>query len=143
MVSRPAANVGAIKRGDVGVRRHTSEKSVIENSRSFPAVSKSDQSSHSNVSESAPIISTGRAMNNSTSHQPVTHQKVQTVPQAGEFFKATQSIAATQQSEASSQQAAEESLETPLLKDQGTTSKAVVQPDLTYLPEISRKTECF
>ncbi|GKD16751.1 hypothetical protein Tco_1205909, partial [Tanacetum coccineum] len=26
---------------------------------------------------------------------------------------------------------------------QGTTSKAVVQPDLTYLPEISRKTECF
>nr|GFC99330.1 V-type proton ATPase subunit a3 [Tanacetum cinerariifolium] len=37
---------------------------------------------------------------------------------AGEFFKAAQSIAAAQQSEASSQQAAEESLETPLLKDQ-------------------------
>ncbi|GJR53132.1 protein GFS12 isoform X1 [Tanacetum coccineum] len=34
------------------------------------------------------------------------------------FFKAAQNIAATQQSEASSQQAAEESLETPLLKDQ-------------------------
>ncbi|GJX48237.1 hypothetical protein Tco_0273427, partial [Tanacetum coccineum] len=32
--------------------------------------------------------------------------------------KAAQSIAAAQQSEASSQQAAEESLETPLLKDQ-------------------------
>ncbi|GJV46154.1 uncharacterized mitochondrial protein-like protein [Tanacetum coccineum] len=79
LVSRPAANVGAIKRGAVGVRRHTSEKSVIENSRSFPAVSKSDQSSHSNVSESAPIISTGRAVNNSRSHQPVTHQKVQSL----------------------------------------------------------------
>ncbi|GKE71486.1 hypothetical protein Tco_1529558 [Tanacetum coccineum] len=26
---------------------------------------------------------------------------------------------------------------------QGTTFKAVVQPDLTYLPEISQKTECF
>ncbi|GKD43339.1 hypothetical protein Tco_1267984, partial [Tanacetum coccineum] len=78
LASRPAANVGAIKRevGAVGVRRHTSEKSVKENSRSFPAVSKSDQSSHSNVSESAPIISTGRAGNNSRSHQPVTHQKV-------------------------------------------------------------------
>nr|GEX89246.1 hypothetical protein [Tanacetum cinerariifolium] len=78
LASRPAANVGAIKRevGAVGVRRHTSEKSVKENSRSFPAVSKSDQSPHSNVSESAPIISSGRAVNNSRSHQPVTHQKV-------------------------------------------------------------------
>ncbi|GKA19918.1 V-type proton ATPase subunit A3-like protein [Tanacetum coccineum] len=35
-----------------------------------------------------------------------------------QFFKAAQSIAAAQHSEASSQQAAEDSLETPLLKDQ-------------------------
>ncbi|GKA22710.1 hypothetical protein Tco_0708672, partial [Tanacetum coccineum] len=77
VTSPNTANVGAIKRevGAVGVRRHTSEKSVMENSRSFPAVSKSDQSSHSNVSESAPIISTGRALNNNRSHQPVTHQQ--------------------------------------------------------------------
>ncbi|PWA97511.1 hypothetical protein CTI12_AA028770 [Artemisia annua] len=78
LASRPAANVGAIKRevGAVGAKRHTSEKSVKENFRSFPAVSKSDQSSHSNVSESAPVVSTGRALNNSRSHQPATHQKV-------------------------------------------------------------------
>ena len=77
MASRPAANVGAIKRevGAVGAKRHTSEKSVKENFRSFPAVSKSDQSSHPNVSESAPVVSTGRALNNSRSHQPATHQK--------------------------------------------------------------------
>lgn len=78
MASRPAANVGAIKRevGAVGVRRQASDKSVRENFRSFHAVSKSDQSSHSNVSESAPAVYTGRALNNSRPHQPVTHQKV-------------------------------------------------------------------
>ncbi|GJU48635.1 V-type proton ATPase subunit A3-like protein [Tanacetum coccineum] len=44
--------------------------------------------------------------------------------QAGEFFKAAQSIAAAQHSEASSQQAAEDSLETPLLKDQDSTDQS-------------------
>lgn len=43
---------------------------------------------------------------------------------AGEFFKAAQSIAAAQHSEASSQQAAEESLETPLLKEQDSTDQS-------------------
>ncbi|KAK9077339.1 hypothetical protein SSX86_005676 [Deinandra increscens subsp. villosa] len=41
---------------------------------------------------------------------------------AGEFFKVAQSRAAAQQAEVSSEQAAEESLETPLLKDQESTT---------------------
>lgn len=102
LASRPAANVGAIKRevGAVGVRRHTSENSAkvssvqggsVSNSqlgrdgpsreqfRSFPAVSKSDQPSQSNSSESVPSISAGRSFNNQYSSRPhqqlVTHQK--------------------------------------------------------------------
>nr|XP_043617550.1 uncharacterized protein LOC122589328 isoform X2 [Erigeron canadensis] len=90
LASRPAANVGAIKRevGAVGVRRHTSDNSIklssmqgssVSNSskeqfRSFAAISKSDQPSLSNVSEPA-----GRSLNNFYSsrphQQPGTHQK--------------------------------------------------------------------
>ncbi|KAI3786193.1 hypothetical protein L1987_45327 [Smallanthus sonchifolius] len=93
LASRPATNVGAIKReiGPVGVRRHaTSENPAklasvqatpVSNSkdhfRSFPATSKTDQHSQSNVAES---VSSGRSFNyqyGSRPHQQlVTHQKV-------------------------------------------------------------------
>ncbi|KAK9066165.1 hypothetical protein SSX86_013486 [Deinandra increscens subsp. villosa] len=101
LVSRPAANVGAIKReiGPVGVRRHaTSENPAklgsvqatsVSNSkdhfRSFPSTSKTDQHSQSNVVESVP---SGRSFNNQYSSRPhqqlVTHQKV---PQANKEWK--------------------------------------------------------
>lgn len=88
LASRPAANVGAIKReiGPVGVRRHvTSENPAkqatsVSNSkdhfRSFPTVSKTDQHSPSSVVESVP---SGRSFNNQYNSRPhqqlVTHQK--------------------------------------------------------------------
>lgn len=92
LASRPAANVGAIKRevGAVGVRpRHTSSENSQSGRegqfRSFPAISKTEQPSHSNVSESVPIVSagsgsgSGRSFNNQYSSRPhqqlVTHQK--------------------------------------------------------------------
>ncbi|KAI3521377.1 hypothetical protein L1887_10840 [Cichorium endivia] len=90
LASRPAANVGAIKRevGAVGVRRHTSENSQSGREgqfRSFPAVSKTDQPSQSNVSESVP---NGRSLNSQYSSRPhqqvVTHQKA---PQANKEWK--------------------------------------------------------
>ncbi|KAI3727347.1 hypothetical protein L1987_67160 [Smallanthus sonchifolius] len=93
LASRPTTNVGAIKReiGPVGVRRHaTSENpgklssvqatpvsSSKDHFKSFPATSKTDQHSQSNVAES---VSSGRSFNNqygSRQHQQlVTHQKV-------------------------------------------------------------------
>ncbi|KAF5793422.1 putative GBF-interacting protein [Helianthus annuus] len=101
LASRPAANVGAIKReiGPVGVRRHaTSENPTklgsvqatsVSNSkdhfRSFPATSKTDQHSQSNVVESVP---SGRSFNNQYGSRPhqqlVTHHKA---PQANKEWK--------------------------------------------------------
>ncbi|KAJ9568542.1 hypothetical protein OSB04_004508 [Centaurea solstitialis] len=111
LASRPAANVGAIKRevGAVGVRRHTSENatkvssvqggsasnsqsgrdgSSREQFRSFSGVSKSDQPSQSNSSESVATVSAGRSFNNQYSGRPhqqlMTHQKA---PQGNKEWK--------------------------------------------------------
>lgn len=104
LASRPAANVGAIKRevGAVGVRRHTSDNTAklpsvqgmfVSNSskeqfRSFPGVSKSDQPSQANVSESVPSVPAGRSLNNQYNNRPhqhvVNHQKA---PQANKEWK--------------------------------------------------------
>ncbi|KAI3777914.1 hypothetical protein L1987_47717 [Smallanthus sonchifolius] len=93
--SRPPANVGAIKRevGPVGVCRHvqsensaklasmhaTSVSSTKDQFRSFPAMSKTDQSSQANVAESVPSVSSGRSFSNQHSSRPhqqfATHQK--------------------------------------------------------------------
>ncbi|XP_071710481.1 uncharacterized protein [Rutidosis leptorrhynchoides] len=69
LASRPAANVGAIKRevGAVGVRRHTSDNTTAKLS-SFPAVSKSDQPPQSNVSESVPSMPVARPLNNNNNN---------------------------------------------------------------------------
>ncbi|KAD0624550.1 hypothetical protein R6Q59_022661 [Mikania micrantha] len=58
---------------------------------------------------------------------------------AGEFFKEAQSRAAAQQTEVSSQQAAEESLETPLLKDQESTADQGKQVKLGFLTGLVPK----
>ncbi|KAD4889393.1 hypothetical protein R6Q59_033747 [Mikania micrantha] len=101
LASRTAANVGAIKReiGPVGGRRHATSEShaklasvqatpvpnTKDHFRSFTAISKTDQHSHSNVAES---VQSGRSFNNQYSSRPhqqlVTHQKV---PQANKEWK--------------------------------------------------------
>ncbi|KAL8195355.1 hypothetical protein R6Q57_025758 [Mikania cordata] len=58
---------------------------------------------------------------------------------AGEFFKEAQSRAAAQQTEVLSQQAAEESLETPLLKDQESTADQGKQVKLGFLTGLVPK----
>ncbi|XP_076900406.1 V-type proton ATPase subunit a3-like [Bidens hawaiensis] len=58
---------------------------------------------------------------------------------AGEFFKEAQSRATAQQTEASSQQAAEQSLETPLLKDQESTADQGKQVKLGFLTGLVPK----
>ncbi|XP_071736750.1 V-type proton ATPase subunit a3-like [Rutidosis leptorrhynchoides] len=58
---------------------------------------------------------------------------------AGEFFKLAESRAATQQRELSSDQAAEESLETPLLKDQESTVDQGKQVKLGFLTGLVPK----
>ncbi|KAI3755585.1 hypothetical protein L1987_55389 [Smallanthus sonchifolius] len=58
---------------------------------------------------------------------------------AGEFFKEAQNRAAVQQTEVSSQQAAEESLETPLLKDQESATDQGKQVKLGFLTGLVPK----